>query len=216
MCQGRSQVAIFMVGFALCLSPKVARSQAARGAWTIGVDFTTLHTGTPELWLGRDLNRSFRCVGAAGYTHRAKRAGCLVGDGIDPNSFEGGYARMGLEARSPLSDGGQVFVRLSYVASWFDETGTRSLWSPVTGELETSFARTHGFANGVALATGWDFVLHRGLRLQVGLQLGHSDRQDYIGASCRSLQPGLGFGGGVPARFILSLSYSVGRREAAE
>jgi hypothetical protein len=205
-----------MVGVALSLSPTVGRGQEARGPWTIGADLTTLHTGTPEFWVGRDLGRSFRLVGAGGYTYKAIRTGCQVDDGIDPYDLEGGYARMGVEARSPVSDGGQVFVRVSYVASWFDETGIRSEWSPVTGERETSFERTHGFANGVALATGWDFALHRGLCVQVGLQLGRSDRQDYIGAPCRSLQPGLGFGGGMPARFILSFSYSFGRRGPAE
>lgn len=153
-------------------------------------------------------------VGAGGYTYKPGRRGCLVDDGLDAFHFEGGYARLGLEARNPLDDGGQLFVRLSYVASWFDETGERSEWSPITGERESSFERTHGFANGFAFATGWDFILHRSLRLQMGLQVGRSDRRDYIGASCRSLQPGLGYGGGMPARFILGLSYTIPRRDA--
>jgi hypothetical protein len=200
-------------GLILVAASGICVGQGSNVRWTIGVDALPIQTGTPELWAGRTLNRTFMFVGAVGYTYKPGRWGCLVDDGLDAVHFEGGYARLGLEARSPLADGGQIFVRLSYVGSWYDETGERREWSPITGELESSFERTQGFANGLAFATGWDFILHRSLRLQLGLQVGRSDRREYIGAWCRSLQPGLGYGGGMPARFILGLSYSFPRKD---
>ncbi|WP_317898513.1 hypothetical protein [Aurantibacillus circumpalustris] len=171
----------------------IARGQKDFSKYAVGVNFVPLYSGTPELQLDYFPTKYFGFSASGGYTYKALRGGFVkVGDYSKIDDLKGSYFKIGLKYRTPSKPRKHIFIafaQLSYIYSYFNETGRRYF------EEGQKNIRITGFANAFAAAFGFECRLLNHVFLRGGLQYAISFRNEHLGYPGHTFQPGIGASG---------------------
>lgn len=181
----------------------------------LGLNFATLYSGIPEPQLEYYFNKNFGLFGATGYTLHPVRGWIKIGDMADLQSLNGAYWKLGLKARLFRSDKRVPlpWVQLLYVGSQYSEKGTIVRFDTAFNS-STVYEHNKGVAHGIAGAIGADFRSGKRFIIRVGFQAGYYNRNDHLGSSILTFQPGFGPKGFLLAeQVMLCLMYRIGNTE---
>jgi len=159
----------------------------------IGISFTQLVSGTPELMVDYFFHDYFGISINSGYNYKTVNGFIKVGDVVDIEKQHGTYFKVGLKMRI-YSNTPYVtpFVQLFYVGSFYNEMGMRQDYNNAGSEIPVSAS---GYVNGCAAVTGADFRVCSKLAFKVALQVGSYRRTDHLKYPSNTFQPGLGVEG---------------------
>ncbi|MCB0696304.1 MAG: hypothetical protein KDC07_03000 [Chitinophagaceae bacterium] len=179
----------------------------------LGLNLATLVSGTPELQGEYYFNKYVGAFAATGYTFRPVRGWIKVKDDVNLESQHGAYWKIGFKARlfRPDKRIPLPWIQLLYIGSQYDERGTQDSYNYTTGAYSVINRHESGIVHGGAVAVGADFRAGRHFIIRVGFQSGYYKRNDHMGSSLLTYQPGFGAEGFLlPEQAMLCVMYRLG------
>jgi hypothetical protein len=189
---------IFFPILTLLLLSDCVKAQSDTSKYNACLNLAPLYDGTPEAEFDDFLYKHFGFAFSAGYTFWPRRGLIDVDDGVDLQSLQGLYFKLGVIAR-----GDWFFVRASYVGSFYNEKGEIRL--PFLSQQKTA----NGFVSAPAFAFGINFKFIKYIEMRLGTQLSYFRRNDNLGDSFLTYEPGLG-AGDLSNQLIIELVYKWG------
>lgn len=205
-------VSIFAVLF-ISLTARGQKIDNSPSVINVGLNLATLISGIPEPQGEYYFNKYLGVFAAAGYTLRPVSGFIKVDDNVDRETLNGAYWKLGIKGRlfRPDKRVPLPWVQLLYIGSQYDEKGVATRYD--TSALGGTAVNKHstGIVHGVAVAVGADFRAGRHFIIRVGLQAGHYNRNDHLGNSALTYQPGFGSAGMLlPEQGMIGVMYRIG------
>lgn len=202
----------------LVMLPVVAAAQetAYASRLNVGVNLMTLYSGLPEPQLEFYANKYLGVFAAAGYTNKPVRGNTSVDDLVDLQSLKGSYWKVGVKGRLVTWRRAMPWIQVLYVGSTYDEVGTRKIVQTDNNNVTTTYIanlQNQGTVQGFAIAPGVDFGMGKKLKwaIRIGYQVGYYKRDDHMGVSELTYQPGFGASEFVmPEQFMIGAMYRIG------